>query len=133
VDKRQSYPVFVETTTVHMIWVEGDSAKDAASKFSEDPGRYDYGRGGGDPVDGWITGVAPTGTGRYGWHAVYGYDGAADDHDAHVATHRWVQLQQRRADCAEVGHPQLEDRGHGVRWCPACTDYIKTALTSQEA
>jgi hypothetical protein len=128
----QSYPVFVEETVVRMIWVEADSPEAAAKKFSEYPGSYDYGRGGGDPVDGWVTGIAPSEqTSRYDWDAVYGYTGAADDHDSHVAMHQHVQLQQRRAECAADGHPQLEDRGHGLLWCPNCTDYIKPAPTSE--
>lgn len=128
-DKRQSYPVFVEETVVRMIWVEGDSAADAAKQFSEYPGDYDYGRrGGSDPVDGWVNGIAPsTEIGQYDWDAVYGYDGAAPDNDAHVAWHRWIELQQRRAECATAGHPQIQDRGHGLLWCPDCTDYIKPA------
>jgi hypothetical protein len=126
---RQKYPVFVEETTVRLIWIEGDNAEDAAKQFSEYPGDYNYGQGGGDPVDGWITGIAPSEeTGRYDWYSVYGWSGAADEQDMHVTWHRIELDRRKRAAHAELGHPGVTDRElDGKRWCPDCTHWVDLA------
>lgn len=125
---QQKYPVFVEETTVRLIWVEADNAEDAATRFTEYPGEYNYGQDGGDPVDGWITGYAPSeDTGRYDWDAVYGgYSGAADEPDMHVTLHRIHLDKQKRDAHAALGHPGLlTDREiAGQFWCPGCTHWV---------
>lgn len=123
---RQTYPVFVEETTVRLIWVPGESAEDAAKQFSEYPGDYNYGQGS-DPVDGWITGVAPSGDiGPYDWDSVYGYSGAADEPDMHVTWHRIHLEQQKREAHGALGHPGVTDRElDGKRWCPECSYWVE--------
>jgi hypothetical protein len=132
VRNRQSYPVFVEETTVRMIWVEADSAEDAAKLFSEYPSEYNYGQGA-EPIDGWIGGVAPTEEfGRYDWDSVYGYTGGADEPDMHVTLHRIHLAEQAREAHAAIGHPGLTDREiDGKRWCPECAWWVDVPATEQ--
>jgi hypothetical protein len=129
---RQKYPVFVEETVVHLIWVEGRDAQDAARQVTEYP--YDYDRKKTDPCDGWLIGRAPSeDTGAYDWDAVYGWTGAADEQDMHVTWHRIHLDQQKRAAHAALGHPGMTDRElNGKRWCPECSWWVEldTAVAS---
>lgn len=133
VANRQSYPVFVEEAVVRMIWVEADSPEHAAKQINEWPGDYDRARKNADPVDGWITGRAPSGEiGPYDWDAVYGYTGAAEEADAHV---RWHEIHLRdllRVEHAATGHPNLRERPNhrGERWCPDCRELVAPAAES---
>lgn len=126
---RQSYPVFVEQSVVHMIWVDADSPEHAAKQVNEYPGDYNRKLQSCDPVDGWLTARAPTEEiGPYDWDAVYGYTGGADEHDHHVTLHRIHLAEQKRAAHAELGHPGVTDRElDGKRWCPECSWWVEAA------
>lgn len=126
--EQQKYPVFIEETVVRLIWVAADDAEHAAEQFREYPGDYNYGQDGGDPVDGWITGIAPSEHGRYDWYTVYGWSGAADEPDMHVHLHRSHLAEQKRAEHAAAGHPGAGGREHnGQRWCEVCVRWVDAA------
>lgn len=129
---RLKYPIFVEETAVRMIWIEADSPQDAAKQLTECPSDYDYRLKGSDPVDGWITGYAPSDTGRYHWDAVYGYTGAADEPDMHVALNKIHLAEQARAAHGALGHPGLTDLAlGGKQWCPTCRRWVEAARPEQ--
>lgn len=127
-DSSQQYPVFVEETTVRMIWIDADSPEQAALRFNEYSGDFARTLEKSDPVDSSVIAYAPAEDGPYDWDAVYGYTGGADEPNMHVTLHRIHLAEQKRAAHAALGHPGVTDRVlDGKRWCPVCSWWVEIA------
>ena len=118
---RQKYPVYVEKTSVSLVWVEGDNAQAAAQHVSDFP--YDYASASAELVDGWVSGrplVSPD-----DWARFYDRSGPAPDLDAHVVEHSRVLVARRRAACSSSGHPGMSaPLVDGRRWCQPCLRHV---------
>jgi hypothetical protein len=124
----QSYPVFIEETSLKLVWIDADNAEQAQRWASETP--WEYGKNA-EVCDGWHSATAPSPDAPYDWDAVYGYDGAAEEQDQHVQLHRAhefrLKLQAKQAACHEARHPDVEVYWTGSIWCRGCTDYLYIA------
>lgn len=123
------YPVIVEYTNRHVVWVDADNAELAAREVGWEPWKhtddnetlFDSGNDVRAP-QGWSD-----------WADVYsgGYPSPYDpDNDAHVQTHRTEMYRQQRevlkAACAEAGHPHRNPhvRSDGTQRCQDCDEYV---------
>lgn len=125
----QSYPVFIEETSVKLVWIHADDAEQAQHWAQETP--WEYGKDV-QTCDGWHSATAPGPDAAYDWDAVYGgYSGAADEPDYHVQLHRaelWRrELAAKQAACHEARHPDVTVYGTGSIWCNGCTEYLYIA------
>lgn len=128
-----SYPVFIEETSVRLVWIHADNAGHAERMARETP--WEYGQKA-EPNDGWHSVHAPTPDGPYDWDAVYGgYTGAADEPDQHVQLHKaemWRrELAAKQAACHEARHPDVEVYSTGTIWCRGCTEYLYIAASER--
>lgn len=118
----QSYPVFVEYTERHLIWVEASSAETAERWVTQTPWEFTSNS---QSFDGWSAVSTPKDA--MDWDDVYGYTGGAEEPDMHVQLHR-AELNRRKyaaqkVACHEARHPDAVV-GIGSIWCPGCTDYL---------
>ncbi len=122
----QSYPIFVEETTVRMIWIDADSPEHAAARFDAYTGDYSRTLEKTDPVDSSVRAYPPAEDAPYAWDDVYGYTGGADEPNMHITWHRIHLAEQKRAAHAAAGHPGVTDRVlDGKRWCPECSWWVE--------
>lgn len=123
----QSYPVIVEYTERHLVWVAADGPDTAERWVRETP--WEFTRNG-QSFDGWASVSAPKD--EYDWDAIYnGWDGAAEEPDHHVHVHRAEQFRRelaaKQAACHEARHPDVTVCGTGSIWCRGCTEYLYVA------
>ena len=128
---RFSYPVFVEYTQRHIVWVEADSPQKAAERLGSWPYESTH-----DSETLFETGLsvhAPKD--RWDWEDVYG-DGDysspyTTEADAHVEEHQRVMYQRKRkaevAACAAAGHPERRTYPSGTVRCEGCHEYLPQA------
>lgn len=119
-----SYPVFVEHTERWLVWVEADSAEQAADYVNHNQELYEY-VSDADRLDGDMTATAPKRD--WEWQDVYGWE--AKPHDAHVRAHR-AELDRRervaqQKACIAEEHPDREKPLlDGRQWCKRCHVYL---------
>lgn len=124
-----SYPVFVEYTQTHIVWVEADSPERAAEHLASWP--YDNTKDDETLFRSGLSVHAPKD--HWDWEDAY-EDGEAysADHDAHVEHHRFTLRIQKeaaeRAACTEAGHPDTDPPiWDGRIWCNRCKRYLEPA------
>ncbi len=124
---RVSYPVFVEYTQRHIVWVEADSQERAVERLASWP----YESTSQDNLaDSGVSVNAPRD--RFDWEDVYGDNYGnpyTTEADAHVETHRFEMFRrQREAEkkaCTEAGHPVTrKPLSDGRRFCEGCSEYL---------
>lgn len=119
------YPVLVEGKQYYLLWVDAESAEDAARQVNEDSDYLTHAQA----YDGDWTASAPDAD-DYSW-TIYGHGGAARQCDAHVYSHQSELFRRERAEkvaaCAALGHPETTTYGNGDVWCKGCSDYVKDA------
>lgn len=107
------YPVIVEYTEVHVVWVEAPTPADAVEYLRDEP--YEL-TSSATSVDGYHEVRQP---GRY-------EEGLTEVRcDAHVLAHQAhlynVKREAEKAACAAAGHPNSELRPYAKEtWCPVC-------------
>lgn len=128
-EERDLYPVIVEYTHRHVVWVPADSPDDALASMQSDG--YELTNDRETLADAGWTVEAP----KYDsdWSLVYS-DGWGNGpyrlrYDAHVETHRLEMARQKReadkAACISAGHPNREEPlSDGRRWCDGCREYL---------
>lgn len=90
-EEQDRYPVLVTYTTVHVVWIEGDSPAGAAEAIRDEP--YEY-TDGSNCVDGWSDVKAPE---KWDWRIFTGLDCRA-----HVDAYHRHQYELARAAEAAV-------------------------------
>lgn len=128
-DIAPSYPVIVEYTYRHVVWVEANSPAAAATYLQETP--YESTDDQSTLVSSWWKVSEPD---RYDWDDLYGYvEGTyQNEADAHVQVHQAEMRRQKlaadRAACTAAGHPNTEPPiWDGRIWCKDCTTYLDPA------
>jgi hypothetical protein len=125
---RVSYPVIVEYTQRHIIWVEADTHEGAVDqarydtwdKTDDQETLFEAGCSVQAPKDAWD------------WQEVYSdhyYEPYSTEANAHVEAHeaelRRRKLAAEKAACAAAGHPDTEPPlSDGRVWCKGCTQYL---------
>lgn len=110
-DRQDKYPVIVETTERHLVWVEADSLKDAVESLSDDPE--------------WYEAVTPANRIEGG----YSYQmEAPEDHSWDWEVYGYDRVEGPRQACTEC-----KAVAHSVRWglwhkdtCPQRPDLAET-------
>lgn len=131
IEPTERYPVIIEVTTQHVVWVDADSQQDAV-KHANDYPFYELISDNETAATFWHSVAAPA---QYDWDTVYprwGSDGSyiGRDANAHVEWHRHhLQMQEwaaEKAACTEAGHPDMEEEplSDGRRWCKGCREYL---------
>lgn len=127
---RFSYPVIVEYTHRHVVWVNADGPKDAADRLQSEP--YERTSDNETLAESWWEVREPR---PYDWTDIYGYCTGpyAVEADAHVEWHRIEmrrqQLEAERVACRAAGHPETEGRlSDGRVWCKGCREYLAEAV-----
>jgi hypothetical protein len=119
------YPVLVEGRQHYLLWVEAESAEEAARQVNDDPDYLSQVQ----PYDSDWTATAPDAD-DYSW-TIYGHGGAASRYDAHIQAHRVELYRRERAEkvaaCAMEGHLVTTVYSNGDVWCKGCTTYVKDA------
>jgi hypothetical protein len=104
-----SYPVIVEYTERHIVWVEADSLDDAVAMLQDTPYEWTSSK---TAVDSDFTAAAPD-----------SYDYVEQPASAHVEAYHRHQYDERRtaekAACAAKGHPDAHTERNRI-WCPVC-------------
>lgn len=130
-----SYPVVVEYTQRHIVWVESDSHERAVERLTSWP--YESTHDDETLFESGLSVYAPKDP--WDWKDVYGdfYCTApyTTEADAHVQTHQQeMYRRQREADkaaCVAAGHPEVERYASGRVYCTGCREYIEA--TAAEA
>lgn len=135
----EAYPVIIEVTTQHVVWIAAESAGQALDYAKSTP-FYELIDDSKTAATYWDSVHAPDG---YDWETVYpqwGSDGSylGRNADAHVETHKHhlstQKLAAERAACAEAGHPDTETPiSDGRRWCKGCRTYLPAVETAEVA
>lgn len=126
-DIAPSYPVIVEYTFKHVVWVEAGSPAKAAKYVQEVP--YEHTSDQTTLCSAWWEVSEPK---DWDWRgAVYDYsDGPYTTlADAHVETHKAEMRRQKlaadRAACTAAGHPETQPPIFDGRiWCKRCVTYL---------
>lgn len=126
----QSYPVIVEYTHRHIVWVDADNPKDAADRMQSEP--YEKTDDHETLSSSWWEVREPK---SYDWADIYPVcpDGPyTTEADAHVEWHRHaMRMRQREAEkaaCAAAGHLETEEPlSDGRIWCKGCREYLAEA------
>jgi hypothetical protein len=126
-DISPSYPVIVEYTHQHIVWVEAESPEQAVAYLEDAPHEETS-----DQKTLQSFGYTVKQPERWDWSDVYDYsDGPYSTlADAHVQVHeaemRRQKLEAERAACTAAGHPNTEPPiWDGRIWCKGCTTYLK--------
>lgn len=131
----QSYPVFVEYTQRHVVWVEADSPEQAAEQLARWP--YDSTDDGETLFESMLSVSAPKRD--WEWEDIYGNGDYSSpfttEADAHVEAHRTEmrrrELEAQKAACVAAGHPDVETyEATGRTWCKGCREYLTEAVSS---
>lgn len=133
-DIQASYPVIVEYTHRHIVWIEAHSPKDAAASLQNEP--YEKTNDHDTLASSWWKVSEPD---RWDWDDIYPtwndgpYRSNADAHvDAHRAELHRREREAQRAACTAAGHPNTREPLSGGRiWCGGCTQYL-TPATAEE-
>jgi hypothetical protein len=122
------YPVFVEYTHRHIVWVDADDPEQAARCVNAAPYEYTDNH---ETLYMTSVDVQPP-KDKWDWQDVYddSWDGAyTTQADAHVQTHRAEMLRQKweadKAACVTASHPNTErPLSDGRRYCRDCREYL---------
>lgn len=127
--ERVSYPVIVEYSQRHIVWIEASSPERAAERVASWP--YDVTKDQDSLADSGVAVRAPKD--RWDWEDVYGENYGSSPYtteaDAHVEAHEH-ELRRReervaRAACAASGHPETKPPlSDGRIWCVGCVEYL---------
>lgn len=127
------FPVLVEYTQRHVIWVTADDQDQAVSNAHHNI--YDRTDDGETLVEFACSIAAPKHS--WDWEDVYSdhygesYDATQDAHvQAHDSEMRRQKWAAERQACAEAGHPdRREPLSDGRVWCPGCSQYLPAVAT----
>lgn len=133
-----SYPVFVEYSQRHIVWIEADSPEKAAERVASWP--YESTNDDETLFESGLSVRAPKD--RWDWKDVYSEGDYGSPYttecDAHVEEHKRVLwLRQREAEkaaCAAAGHPETESPLRDGRvFCKGCHEYLPAGTVRADA
>src|SRR5690242_14451291 len=120
----ETYPVIVEYTYRHVVWVAAEDQQDAVRRMQDEP--YEKTSDQETLVEsGWSV-QAPKDSFDWGdvMNGGYYHPYQGTEADAHVEEHRRylanLEWEAKKAACVEAGHPGFETYSTGRRYCRNC-------------